>query len=164
MTISTRKLLLVIALLWFIAGINVLIIGLTAMSHWFTWWVLLGALGVFLIFEMFIFSRVALRYTKRIFSMEEEKMPFWYAFDAKGYLIIAVMMGGGIALRVSGIVPEWFIALFYSGLGAALFVTSVAYVTLYLTHRRSANSGLPSPHQAGYAVHKHSREARQKSN
>ena len=33
---------------------------------------------------------------------------------------MAVMMTGGIGLRVSGLAPEQFIAVFYTGLGAAL--------------------------------------------
>lgn len=33
---------------------------------------------------------------------------------------MAVMMSGGIGLRASGIVPERFIAVFYTGLGASL--------------------------------------------
>ena len=39
--------------------------------------------------------------------------------------MMAIMMGGGIALRASGVVPEWFIAFFYTGLGAALAVRCV---------------------------------------
>lgn len=35
---------------------------------------------------------------------------------------MAVMMSGGIGLRVSGLAPERFIAVFYTGLGAALLL------------------------------------------
>lgn len=40
---------------------------------------------------------------------------------------MAVMMSGGIALRVSGIAPERFIAVFYSGLGASLLLAGVLF-------------------------------------
>ena len=30
---------------------------------------------------------------------------------------MAVMMGGGIGLRMAGLVPDWFVAFFYTGLG-----------------------------------------------
>lgn len=38
---------------------------------------------------------------------------------------MAVMMTGGIGLRVSGIAPDRFIAVFYSGLGAALLLAGI---------------------------------------
>lgn len=37
------------------------------------------------------------------------------------------MMTGGIALRVSGLAPERFIAVFYTGLGAALLLAGVLF-------------------------------------
>lgn len=51
-----------------------------------------------------MFFKMSMKHTKRI----------------KGYLIMAVMMGGGIWLRSSGLVPDVFIAVFYTGLGYAL--------------------------------------------
>ena len=38
---------------------------------------------------------------------------------------MAVMMGGGIGLRRSGLAPEAFIAVFYTGLGAALLLSGL---------------------------------------
>lgn len=40
---------------------------------------------------------------------------------------MACMMGGGIGLRYSGLVPEVFIAVFYSGLGCALALAGVLF-------------------------------------
>ena len=40
---------------------------------------------------------------------------------------MAIMMSGGIGLRVSGLAPERFIAVFYSGLGAALLLAGVLF-------------------------------------
>ena len=55
-------------------------------------------------------------------------------FDVRGYLIMAVMMGGGIALRSFHLVPGWFIAFFYTGLGIALALC-----------RRGLSRALPPP-------------------
>ena len=134
--ITTRKLLLIIAALWLLAGVNVLLMGITALQQWLVWWVFLGALGVFLLFELLIFSRVTVRYTKRVFALTEKKMPFWKAFDSRGYITIAVMMGSGITLRVLGVIPEWAIALFYTGLGTALCVSGLLYIIIYFMHRK----------------------------
>ena len=40
---------------------------------------------------------------------------------------MAVMMTGGIGLRVSGLAPERFIAVFYTGLGAALLLAGLLF-------------------------------------
>ncbi len=45
---------------------------------------------------------------------------------------MAIMMGGGIALRASGILPEWFIAFFYTGLGLALTVAGISFIVSYI--------------------------------
>lgn len=37
------------------------------------------------------------------------------------------MMTGGIALRASGLAPQGFIAVFYSGLGAALLLAGLLF-------------------------------------
>ena len=68
----------------------------------------------------FMFYRMSVRHTKRIRSYPQETRPVWNFFDLKSYLIMAFMMSGGIWLRNSGLAPEVFIAVFYTGLGCAL--------------------------------------------
>lgn len=40
---------------------------------------------------------------------------------------MAVMMTGGIGIRASGIAPERFIAVFYTGLGASLLLAGLLF-------------------------------------
>ena len=40
---------------------------------------------------------------------------------------MAVMMSGGIWLRVSGMAPDRFIAVFYSGLGISLLLAGILF-------------------------------------
>ena len=40
---------------------------------------------------------------------------------------MAVMMTGGIGLRASGLAPERFIAVFYTGLGASLLLSGLLF-------------------------------------
>ena len=75
----------------------------------------------------FMFFKMTVRHKKRIIGYEEEFRPIWNFFDLKGYIIMAVMMGGGIGLRYSGVVPEVFIAVFYTGLGCALSLAGVLF-------------------------------------
>ena len=52
---------------------------------------------------------------------------FWKFFDGKSFAIMAVMMTGGIGLRSSGLAPERFIAVFYTGLGASLLLAGLLF-------------------------------------
>lgn len=45
--------------------------------------------------------RTAERFMKQ--GNKEERQPFFKFFDRKSYLLMAVMMGGGIALRAGGL-------------------------------------------------------------
>ena len=89
------------------------------------------ALVIFAVFYVFVFSRLVRKHTHRIRAREEDRLPFWHFFNASSWIVMAVMMGGGMALRLSHSVPDWFIAFFYSGLGVALFVCGVRFVAAY---------------------------------
>ena len=63
-----------------------------------------------------MFFGMTRKHENRIKGYKEEFRPVYQFFDLKSYLIMAVMMGGGIWLRASGLAPEVFIAVFYTGL------------------------------------------------
>ena len=63
----------------------------------------------------------------RIGMMDEAAIRPWSFFDKKSYLIMAFMMTFGILLRKSALLPTLFFAVFYTGLGAALFAAGVKY-------------------------------------
>lgn len=67
------------------------------------------------------------KHTRRIQNYQETYRPVWHFFDLKAYLIMAVMMGGGIWLRYSGLAPDIFIAVFYTGLGCALALAGILF-------------------------------------
>jgi hypothetical protein len=46
-------------------------------------------------------------------------------------MVMAVMMGGGMALRFSHVMPDWMVAFFYSGLGVALFLCGVLFLGVF---------------------------------
>lgn len=74
------------------------------------------------------------KHAKRIKGYEEEFRPVWHFFDLKAYLIMAVMMGGGIWLRSSGLVPNEFVAVFYTGLGCALSLAGVFFGIMFFRY------------------------------
>lgn len=127
MKVKRNTLLLLACLVWSAAGLNILRIGLMAYPAYLTvlnW--LLSAL-TFAVFQRFIFGRLVKKHTARIHAYQEERHFFLKFFDKKAFVIMAVMMSGGIGLRVSNLAPERFIAVFYTGLGASLLLAGLLF-------------------------------------
>mgnify|MGYP001625813773 CR=1 FL=1 len=106
MKVKRNTLLLLACLVWSAAGFNILRIGVMAYPT---------------------FGRLVKKHTARIAAYLEERHFFLKFFDGKAFVIMAVMMAGGIGLRVSGLAPERFIAVFYTGLGAALLLAGLLF-------------------------------------
>lgn len=142
MKVPRNSLLLIACFVWGAAGFNILRIGILSYSAYLTALNILLSLLVFLVFQYGVFGRLVRKHTARIQSYAEEKQFFLKFFDAKSFLIMAIMMGGGIALRSSGLAPLRFIAVFYSGLGASLLVAGVLFGVQYgAVARRTASLG-----------------------
>lgn len=127
MKVKRNTLLLLACLVWSAAGFNILRIGLVSYPAYLSALNLLLSVLVFVLFQRFVFGKLVKKHTARIHSYQEERHFFLKFFDGKAFAIMAVMMSGGIALRVSGIAPERFIAVFYSGLGASLLLAGVLF-------------------------------------
>jgi hypothetical protein len=132
-TVPKNHLMLIAGLVWCVAGAMVCVVGLPlefglAPSNL----VLLPlAAGIFLAFYLFVFSRLVRKHTGRIRARPEERLPFWNFFNASSWAVMAVMMGGGMALRFSHLMPDETIAFFYSGLGVALFLCGVRFLGVF---------------------------------
>lgn len=133
MKVRAKYLLLIAAAVWFVAGLNILRLGVLAIGEGTTplGALLVGIPIVFLLFHM-MFSKLVGKHADRIRSYGEEKMHVLRFFDVKGYIIMVIMMGGGISLRAFGIVPAWFVAFFYTGLGAALALAGIGFLVHYV--------------------------------
>jgi hypothetical protein len=64
-----------------------------------------------------VFYKLTNKHTIRIQGYEEEKQLFYKFFDLKSFLIMAFMISFGIIIRSFHLLPERFIAVFYTGLG-----------------------------------------------
>lgn len=127
MHVKRNTLLLLACLVWSAAGFNILRIGLMAYPAYLTVLNALLSVLVFAVFQYFIFGKLVKKHTARIQGYPEERHFFLKFFDGKAFAIMAVMMTGGIGLRVSGLAPERFIAVFYTGLGAALLLAGLLF-------------------------------------
>ena len=132
-TVPKNNLMLIAGLVWCAAGAMVAVIGLPlefglAPSHLI---LLLLAAVIFAVFYFLVFSRLVRKHTGRIRARPEERLPLWDFFDASSWAVMAVMMGAGMALRLSHVMPDWMIAFFYSGLGVALFLCGVRFLGVF---------------------------------
>lgn len=135
MKVKKRTLLLLAALIWGIAGFNILRIGMVSYVGYTGVFNFILSTVVFLLFQTFVFGPLVRRHTIRILGYPEEKQFFLKFFDCKSFLIMAFMMTFGIGLRASGLAPVRFIAVFYTGLGAALFVAGLLFGKNYLVKK-----------------------------
>lgn len=126
MKVKRNTLLLIAALVWSAAGFNILRIGLLACPPYRTIVNYLLSAVVFTVFPIFIFGRLVNKHTARISAYEEEHF-FLKFFNVKSFIIMAVMMTGGIWLWSSGVAPDWFISFFYSGLGTSLLLAGLLF-------------------------------------
>ena len=137
--VKKRTLLLALSILWTVAGVNILRIGILSYGTVFpgaafTFWQVGMLLLSVLILTGFglMFRRVAIKYTRRILAFPEAKKSIFCFMSPTGYLLVAFMMGLGIGLRVSGLLPTGFFAIFYSGLGTALLGTGVFFFVQWI--------------------------------
>ena len=115
MKIKKQNLLLLASLVWMIAGFNVLRIGIETYAEYQTVINYIVTIIVFLLFWFMVF------------------------FDLKSFLIMAFMISFGIIIRSFHLLPERFIAVFYTGLGAALFMAGVLFGRNYIqAYRKKA--------------------------
>lgn len=127
MKVKRNTLLLLACLVWGIAGFNILRIGLMAYPAYRTVLNVLLSILVFGVFQKFVFGKLVKKHTDRINSYEEGRHFFLKFFDRKAFIIMAVMMTGGIGIRAGGLAPERFIAVFYTGLGASLLLAGLLF-------------------------------------
>lgn len=126
MKVNRDTLLLIACLVWSAAGFNILRIGIITYPPFLSIINYLLSAVVFLVFQIFIFGRLVKKHTARICSYREKQF-FLKFFDVKSFIIMAVMMSGGIILRNFHLVPDRFIAVFYTGLGASLLLAGILF-------------------------------------
>lgn len=145
MKVKKENLLIIASLVWLAAGFNILRIGIKSYSGYVTILNLLLSAVVFLIFWFMVFYKLTVKHTDRIQKYEEELQFFLKFFDIKSFCIMAFMMTFGIGLRVSGLCPDLFIAVFYTGLGTALFLAGASFASNYFQALRTCGEDDPDP-------------------
>lgn len=131
--VHSKYLLIIASVVWALAGANIARLGIQAIISGDTsiWLLVAGIPLVFMMFHL-IFTRLVGKHSDRIREYGDKRMGVHRFFDAKGYIMMIIMMGGGIALRSFGLVPGWFVAFFYTGIGIALVLAGIGFLIHYL--------------------------------
>jgi len=131
---SKKTLLLLAGIVWNFAGARVLSIGyedLTLNTN-NPWIYFIISASVFYIFFKFIFGNMVKKHTKRIMLSTLSEHCIFSFFDLKGYIIMAIMIVGGITLRNAHIINPVYLGSFYLGLGTALLLAGIKFLQLVL--------------------------------
>jgi hypothetical protein len=129
--VPTKILLLIAAAVWLAAGLSVCSVGVTAVIGWSA--ETFVAFAVIYLFFLVIFLMISRKHSRRIRGYSDAMTSIFKFFDAKSYIIIAVMIGLGASARLSGLAPAFAIAAFCSGLGLALVTAAIYYIVTYVS-------------------------------
>lgn len=141
MKVKKKTLILTAGIVWLAAGFNVARIGFLAYTPYITVLNAFLSMVVFLLFGV-MFFRMSGKHTRRIRSYEDNLHSIFRFFDTKAYCIMIFMMTGGIGLRYSGYAPMRFIAVFYTGLGLALALAGIVFLTEFIWYEQKHPASL----------------------
>ena len=131
--VDKRILIALSGITWSVVGIalcRLAVIWLFQTAGQKTWLFGLAGIVLSLLIHHYGFLKLVDRNTERILSKSGKVCVF--AFQAwKSYLIVAVMIGMGIALRLSPL-PRHYLSIVYIGFGGAMILSSVRYYRIFL--------------------------------
>lgn len=138
--VTKNTLLITAGIVWLLAGINILRIGISCWINDSHYWFfkVCEATIVFLLFFGLIFHKLYKKHTHRISQKKAKNCPFSF-FDVKGWIIMAFMITIGILTRTLHLLPEAFIAVFYTGLSVALITTGTRFIWLLVEKQASTS-------------------------
>jgi hypothetical protein len=79
------------------------------------------------LFYYFMFSKISAKHTTRIMNIQHEKPCMFSFFNVRSYILMSIMITGGILLRKSGIVPTLYLSMLYTTMGIPLFLSSLRF-------------------------------------
>ena len=129
----TKSLAFIAGIIWLTAGFNVCRIGVVS---WLdldatTLVMVMGSIVTMILFSM-MFVKMLFKNVQRIRKIEVEKRKVWDIMPMKSYVIMAFMITFGVLLRNCPVIPRAFIASFYVGLGSALMMAGIIYISAFL--------------------------------
>lgn len=137
--VKKRTLLLVAGCAWSIAG-GILIYRsldyLISVNHHLA--MEIGTGIVFgILFYLLLFARISKKHITRINLIEIDNPCFFSFFNFRSYLLMAIMISGGITLRLSGLVNLEIIYTFFLCMGIPLLISAWRFFFSYVKNKKS---------------------------
>jgi len=89
------------------------------------------------LFYILLFARISKKHITRINLIEIDNPCFFSFFNFRSYLLMAIMISGGITLRLSGLVNTEIIYTFFLCMGIPLLVSAWRFFYSYAKNKKS---------------------------
>lgn len=127
--VPKRFLLIIAAFAWIFAAAMLLtrgfiLSGKIRHAHWPSIAMSIVAGGIF---YLILFSRISSGHVKRIIGLQNERPSVFSFFSLRSYILMTLMISGGIILRKSGLLPSGTLSLLYITMGVPLFISSLRF-------------------------------------
>lgn len=137
--VQKRTLLLIAGCAWTIAGVILIfrsLLWLIGANHHLTMEIGIGiVLGI--LFYILLFARISKKHITRITLIRIDNPCFFSFFNFRSYLLMAIMISGGITLRLSGLVNPEIIYTFFLCMGIPLLVSAWRFFYSYAKNKKS---------------------------
>lgn len=127
--IKKKSLLLIAGTLWFVGGSILIFRGVSEIIQSGSISVLKLLMTVIgaLIFYRFVFRRISSKHIARINDLPADKYPFYMFLSVKSYIMMLLMIGIGVSLRLTGLVPLSFLMYFLPVMGSSLLISAIRF-------------------------------------
>jgi hypothetical protein len=137
--VPRRTLLLIAGCAWSLAG-GILIarslMHLFTFNHFLAMEIGIG-IGSGILFYILLFANISKKHIGRINLIKIDNPCFFSFFNFRSYLLMLVMISGGITLRLSGLVNEEIIYTFFLCMGIPLLVSAWRFFYSYAKNRKN---------------------------
>jgi hypothetical protein len=89
-----------------------------------------------IIFYVFMFSKISLKHIKRIVNIKMVNPCIFSFFNLRSYLLMGIMISGGISLRVFHVIDIKYISLFYIVMSTPLLISSFRFFRTYIYYNK----------------------------
>ena len=135
--VRKRTLLLVAGCAWSIAGLILIsrsMVFLLETNNHLTLEILCGLAGGIL-FYLLLFARISKKHITRIILIPIDNPCFFSFFNFRSYLLMAIMITGGITIRKLGIINAAYIYTFFLAMGIPLLLSAYRFFYSYAKNK-----------------------------
>ena len=127
--VEARVLMFIAASVWMFAGLMLITRGLTGVTNTGSLLLKLGlCVSGGILFYVFMFSKISLKHIRRIKSLNGTRVFFFQFFNIRSFIMMFSMISLGVTLRLTGLVPFKYLALFYIVMGTPLLISSFRFL------------------------------------